>query len=616
MSLMKKFFLKLSKFEKFILLFTLIFLIFSRFYKLGQIPVSLTHDETVYAIQAKSFAVQGINTSQEIRPWSMSLLHHMYAEWPATIMIPGFFFSDNPILATHLMTAILSLLIPISIAFIFHALWNDTTLTISALLVATLNPLFWQFGRLSYDAIFSVAFYLIGAAFYLNLKGKGKLLSLVFYIFGFFQYQGMKLLFFPWIFLFFVLEFLKDKKFKNLKELWTNILKIIKTSGFFILLFSFFFTFFYVFVILAKQDVGGRLSSTILTDNAFLSPLVDTQRRLSLASPLGRIFSNKLTLSLEFIINNLFAAFSPVLLFIQGETSSSAFAVWTHGLFYLFDAVLFLVALIYLFSNKKYFWQSLVLVLVMVFFSLPALINTMSQWFLLRTMLSYVLFSFFIIFGFFVLFKNKILKWGLLGIYSVSVIYFSYQFFYRYPVYSADAAEFQERIMARYIGLVKEQNPNQEVIVYTNEPERYFADYLLYRNLLNDENKDQIALAYQLEDYSLNQLHFTNDCIDFSSNAVIIGDILHSRCKLNEDVSIGETEDFNDFIEEQEDQALSIAAILDSGEMMRIYNDQICKTYEMKPYLRINKLADFSVEELSEEDFCQTWITDLRVMRD
>jgi hypothetical protein len=208
-------------------------------------------------------------------------------------------------------------------------------------------------------------------------------------------------------------------------------------------------------------------------------------------------------------------------------------------------------------------------------------------------------------------------KFLFLGIYAFSVINFAYQFFYRYPVYSADAAEFHERVLASYISRLKEASPEGKVIVYTNEPERYFADYLLYNVLLNDANKDQIAQAYQEESYQLDGVVFTNDCINFEEEAVLIGDILHSRCQLDlESPSADELEEYQAFIDENEKSALSIAAILDSGELLRLYGDQLCQPYTLNSFLRVNSLADFSVEKMNNQQFCQMWITDLRQLRD
>jgi hypothetical protein len=68
-----------------------VFTLFTRFWLLDRLPVSLVHDETVYAAQAKSFAVQGTTLNQAIPWWSLQPVHPFYAELPSVVMAPAKF---------------------------------------------------------------------------------------------------------------------------------------------------------------------------------------------------------------------------------------------------------------------------------------------------------------------------------------------------------------------------------------------------------------------------------------------------------------------------------------------------------------------------------------------
>ena len=90
--------------EKCVFLLGVVFLLFSRFWLLESIPVTLPRDELVYAIQARSFVEQGTTLDPQPSFWSLAPVHQMYAEWPAHIMSLGFLVSDAPLFATHFIS--------------------------------------------------------------------------------------------------------------------------------------------------------------------------------------------------------------------------------------------------------------------------------------------------------------------------------------------------------------------------------------------------------------------------------------------------------------------------------------------------------------------------------
>lgn len=589
------------------------FLVVSRFYQLDKFPVSLTHDETVYAIQAKSLALQNTNTSQNLGWFALQPIHSMYAEWPASLMAPFFWLTSNPILVAHLLPALMGVMLPFGLAWLAWGIWQDRRLSITLFSLSVFSPLLWQFGRLSFDSIFSVFFYVWAGAILLNFKGWWKLISLPILVLGFFQYQGLKLLLVPWVGSLLLLDFVVSIDKLDLKLVVKKIIDYLAKPISIVFYLSLILTFVYGFVILPSQNVNNRLSKTIFTDNQFLSEQVNTQRRLSFQNPIGSIFSNKFSQAGLFMTKNLLSAFSPKLLFIETEPQVSGFAVWSHGVFYLVDGLLILIGLFAIFHQRNTRAQGFILVLMPIIFSLPSVINTLSEWYLLRQILAYLILLILASWGVWYLWRFNQLKWMVFSLYFLSVANFIYQFYFRYPIYAADAQEVQERIIARYIDLAQQNDPMEAFTIYTPEPERYFASYLLYSDSLNEESKNLVAQAYRDEKYELGNIEFVSGCVDLTRAGVLIGDILQLPCAEDN------TDEFSiydpNLVEEKIESALSIPSVADSGEQFRIYDDQLCQQYHMKAYFAPSSLADFQVEDMTTSDFCYTWITDLRELK-
>lgn len=589
---MKKIFFSLSG------IFLIIFLFWSRFYQLDLLPASLTHDEAVYAVQAKSYALQGSSLTQTHRPWSLKPIHPMYAEWPATIMSLGFLVNDNSLQATHFSSALMGVLLPFLFGWLLWGIWKNKQLAIAGVVMATISPLLWQFSRLSYDTFYSVFFYLAGGAVYVNLKNKQCWWSLPLFIIGFFQYQGLKLLLTPWLVLLFLLKFPSLKKIKN---------QLLKPMGL-IVGATVILSLIYGLILLPSQKTDNRLGKTIFSGSENITQQVDTDRRLSLLSPWSKYATNKFTHSGWFMVDRFLGAFNPNLLFRYGEPNTSGFAVWTHGIFYLADAVLILLGVVALLSKKKTRWGGALILVSILIFSAPNLINIMSQWHLPRTFLAYVLLLVLTSWGSWLVWQDKFWRWIMCGVYLASTVYFSYQYFYRYPVTHLDAGTWDERIAATYAGLAQPK----EVWIYSDTPEMTFYNYLLYENLITKDSLDEIKNTVLLNQdqqnryYSLEDgITITNGCIDVTLDRTHVWKIGHSFCKTEDETLVSKQE-------LARTNRLTIPAVLDSGEAYRIYGDTICQQYKLSPFVHLQHLQDLDLNHMNQQQFCQKWITDLR----
>lgn len=587
----------------------LLFLIFTRLFLLDIVPVGLVHDETVYAIQAKSFAVQGKTLNQEQSWWSLQPVDPMYAELPSVMMAPAFWVTANNLLASHLSSAVLGILFPFIFAWLIYGIWQNKTLALIAGYVAAFNPFYWQFSRLGYDSFFSVFFYLLGAAILVNTKNWYTLTSLPVFFLGFFQYQGLKLVLIPWVAGIIALKYFESNvttsfSLVSIKNIFFSRSNIFLNG---ILLSVVLLTLFYGLVLLPQQNLNDRTKFTIFSDKT-ISNQVNTDRRLSIDSPVSGILINKAINIAEFMAVRLARSFSPELLFLKGEPVST-FAVRTHGIFYLLDILLMAAGIYFLITKKKGLIVIFILIPMTIVMATPSLINTMSEWYFIRMHLSYLILLFFISWGGYWIFQKKNIRLIFFVIYLGGVVAFGYQYFFRYPILSADRANIAERVIAKYSSLV---DPHTQIIVRTGAPEFLFFNYLLYSNNLNESTVEEISSQLQsIKNQSARRLKiknvtFTNECIPEAVEAVTISDIQFSVCDRTS------LDSFNNTIASSSaKQSLVIPSILDSGERYRITGDTLCHQYKQSTFINIKSLKQFDMGKMSAQEFCTTWITDL-----
>jgi len=614
----------------------LVFLLWSRLWSLSVIPATLTHDELVYAIQAKSFALQGTTLDQRQSFFTLQPSHPMYAEWPAQVMTPGFFFTQHPMISTHLMSVLMGISLPFLVASIAWTVWKRKDVAMAVWIVVSCNPLFWQMSRISYDAFFSLWFYVAAGALLVRGTSKSIMLSLPLFLIGFFQYQGFKLLLAPWILFLILLVVLQ--KIKSIKL--THVIEQIKVHKLqaFVLAFSLVLTIWYGLFLLPQQSAAGRLSSIIFSDEEYLSAIVNTERRLSLDNSFLNLASNKMTAIGYFMLDRLLGVFDPHLLLMSIEPNVSGFSVWTHGIFYWIEIILFAIGLGAVISNKKTRTSGLLFVGAILTMCLPALINSGSEWYLLRSMFSYLLILPVAAWGAVTLWQFKWLRYVLVAVYMISVLNFAYQYWYRYPIISLDWGNFDKRLIARYVDLTVEQNPNTTVTIFGDEAEYYYWAYLLYGNHLNTETADEIATVMQNNAvyssdtaFSLGTVTFTSLCAPKDPQSTLIsapqgqdpGVILvtsnFKTCQENETNEKARNVIKSSTITEADGTRsipapYAFLAVLDSGQRLAIYGDKICQG-NVTSFVDVQNHDQLKIEQQDAKTFCQNWIKDLSLVK-
>lgn len=622
-----QFFFQLGRQPGWLVIFAI--LLISRLYLIDQIPTALHQDEMIYAVMAKSWLLTGSDLLHHWQPWRIEPFDEMFAELPAIVMAMGSLLTTNSVLGAKLVSVFFSLTLPFILAWLGWGLCHEKKVAQSILIVAIINPWLWQLGRMSFDGFYSLWFYSLASAIFLNFVGYKKLVSLFFFWLGFWQYQGYKLLLPPIILGWGAQEFLQ----------WRAAIRPQAKKSASIFSRGFWRSFFaapacrimavmIVFLVsligsygwkLSQQSAAIRVSQKSIFSQKYLnsfSTMVDTERRLSLVSRWRDWTSNKFTLMINDRVGVWLESLDLRVLFLSGDANYNSFAVWSHGLFYLLDVGLIVAGLAMILTDQPGRPASRWLGYWLLIGCLPTLINSQNDWFFFRSSLAYL--SLVLIAGYgLAWWRTHLPRFGqilLVAGYAISLANFSYHYFYRYPVYSAGGNFFYQRVLSAYLQHAQRIQP---VTVYSSNPRPLFYSYLLYTNQLTSANLAKIKISTGDRDtYQLGQVTFTNDCYpdftDFPEQQTAVLEVNKDvKCQLPELELKARIAQWQEL---KTTHYLSLASIADSGEIMRLYHDKVCQPELLEQYLKVGPLASFAPEKMSAPDFCQQWITNFAAM--
>jgi len=98
---------------------------------------------------------------------------------------------------------------------------------------------------------------------------------------------------------------------------------------------------------------------------------------------------------------------------------------------------------------------------------------------------------------------------------------------------------------------------------------------------------------------------------DFAINKVIFLDSCSMVKEINPNEIVVSLSLLDCFDAEDYPYWLSLPLLADGGEIFKIYNDSLCKNFELGTYPHDINYRHFAIENLSDEVFCQKFITDL-----
>lgn len=570
--------------------------VFFRFYLLHSLPAYLVRDELFYQVEAQSILQTGQNVLGNWSPWSLTSSDQIYSELSSTILVPAQLLTFLPVLLQAKIThALIGVVLVFIIAGISYQLFRKQEIAMIAALFAIFNPWLFQFSRMGFESFFSLFFYSLGALIFLATPIKFKLISVLFFFIGFYQYQGLKVLLVPFTVLLVIYELLKDQRAteswlsclkRNIRPKWTVILLVafaLVLTGYFALN-------------LPNQRASGRTGVISIFASDTIAHLVDEERRKALPSPIDDLVINKFTTIMGSLIAGYSLSFNATYWFIAPISNPDFWSVNTVGKLYLIDVVFLFFAIVAVVSVRKQQWT-----LGGLFLLGWVLVGALTQAFLLndnwptfRTALMVPALVIGSALGAHYLWSTHrtVSKWLLLPIWVVGVFFFIYAYFFKFPILSTFSEDFYYRVMAEYTRRL--DAINQPVTIVTKSIDYPLEKLIFYNRLISASNLQLLRTrASQSSTFSIANVTLIDSCLaqdHFTSKHTLISAPTTNICLTDET-----------FVRMQPN--IVIASLLDSGTMFTIYNDSLCSQYSLQPYMNV-KSRIFDLESLSDKDFC------------
>ena len=568
------------------LFLVVVFALMLRILWLDRVPIAISDDELDYVLDAKAIFLSGKDLSGQWSPLSLTPAPYQVpkAELPPLIMAPLVGFMRLSLFSARLTHLIGGIILVILLYLIALRLFNSKVALIVGIVVA-INPWSIYFSRTAFDVFLALIFYYAALLILIYSKGWKLLFAFPFLFFAFFSYIGTKLIFLPFVFIvgIYCWYFLNKKRFIR------QYLILILLS---LCVFSWFL------VSLKSQPAKTRISELLTPFHYMVTQRVNDERRLSMRNPMTLLFSNKPVVFAKLFLEKYLGIFSADFLFLHGEARAT-YSMWFHGMFYYLDLVFLILGFCYLFFKSKKLW--LFLTTLMAIAPLPAAFSTVGEEYALRGCLLYPILILFISLGVWFLISFKKEKAYKMAVTSFIIIAYFFQlfnflniYFFRNPIYNSEGFGFSNRILANYINITKLNA--RRILIITGNKLSAFKRYLFYSGFYNHETLPLVQEMIHKGKYKWENVYFLSKCpqnLVLNKKDVVI-------------LSPG-----SDCLNEEEySYWLGIAQLSDGGEVFRIINDPVCYQFNLGRYPSGIKLADFKVEELEVQQFCQKFISD------
>ncbi|MCX6793685.1 MAG: glycosyltransferase family 39 protein [Candidatus Gottesmanbacteria bacterium] len=547
-----------------------------RFVYLNRIPNAISGDELLYAITAKSIYLTGHDISGTWNPLSVFLFRYppneQQAELPYFLHLLTAPFPFSLYLA-KLPFAIFSVGIVILLYLIAKKLFGESV-GIATGLTAAINPWLVVMGRTGYESTPATFFYLLGLYLMLTTHGWSIVWSILPFILAFYSYIGTKLIFIPFVAVTAFLAYLRRKQYKK-QFILVCLISLAFTVGFLILLKS--------------SPTGSRISELFLPNSTTVSNDVNEIRRTAIQLPFLSLAVNKYTVYFQEVFTKIFRIFSPTYLFVEGD---QFFLPARQSFFYYIDFFFLALGALVVFTKKRiYFFVIWIFILLGTF---PHLFHKTTGDFSGHLTLMFPFMVILIGSGIAGLIRSVTNRYkpfiiiGIICLYAVNLVSFSVIYFAQTPL--VGYADFPMRVLSRYAKMGARQS--KPVIIYSTRSYDVFKKYLFYTDMMNKQTIPEIRRIG-------NQSLFVFDGIHFSSCPNTVTTATESTTLIY-DVGCNPPENL---------PHLSITKLSDAGETYKIFNDTMCQPYELQRYPQHLTFSDFSIESLTEKEFCTVYIS-------
>lgn len=584
--------------------------LFIRFFRLNQIPLSFYHDEMDYVFTGEAVARWGTDITGEWSPWQLRPLRTLNytAELPALFHAAAqLVFGLGP-QSGHIPAAFFGLLIVIITATLAFILTKNKMLSILVGVLVATNPWHVFLSRMGYEAIISLFFQLtfIVTVWLATTKLTQKTLikvgnyfgMLLSIFLGFFTYHGAKFTFVAliaaaclWLF------------FQKISKIW-KITMIISLIGFLALLTLH-------MVQLNQAGALGERDSELL-NTEYLTEIVDERRRLSFSSPFTNLVINKPVIAYEALMRRYASVFDVYRLAVRGAESGFQFSLSVHGYFYLTMIPLSIIGVYW--WLKRYSKAGLFLLLFLAVSPIASTV-TIGYQTIFRSALTYLLLLIFAGGGatavFNYLFKSKYSYLGIITILTIlliEVVTFGSNYLSRYALVSADNHYFFEKLLADYVNRIEEP----VLVVVSNEKvysqARAVVSYNQLMPELSLEERLQFSDPSVSRTFSFKDTTITGSCPNLEEVrevVQVVDQMMFGRCEYKEFLATASAS-LND--PKQPQRLFAISSPIDSGSYFFLINDPICNPEEVDNFVYVDDIANYQLQQLSDEEFCQNWI--------
>lgn len=457
-----------------------------RFYKLGQVPVSLYWDEAAILIDAKTVAQTGLDMHS--RPW-FQLLYPSYGDfklpvyiWLSSISIKLFSVGEWQLRLTSALAGMGSILFA---GLIAKELSNSESearnFSLATMLVVTISPWAIMFSRTGFEGHLAQFFVAVSIYFLLLSKRLDKYLILItavlFGSLATYTYFSVR---FVWPAVFLIFQVLLGSKIKidnNLQIFcffrWVIAKLLLPILLFFILLIPMFKSPFY------KTSNQYRYSADSVLNCCEYALDSNKLRELASNNFFDRLIFHRHLLLLKELAKNYSDNLSANFLFLNGDPNLRH-GTGEHGLF-LLPLSLALISGFYYLAKKD--WKVLFFLLGWWFAALlPASVPETTPH-ALRSLNALLPISLIMGFGLAKIIKNYFFKKTKFIIFSyflligISFVNFSYHYFVYYP---KDSARDWQDAYKEIAMLIEEKKDNVDILLVEPNHNRLFIWYLAY----------------------------------------------------------------------------------------------------------------------------------------
>lgn len=579
----------------------LAFGLWTRIFRLQELPLIRQYDELVYVLQAQAAILTGTGLDGVWTPLSLQPVMPMYSELTTTVLMPWLALGLPVKIASFLPFMLISLGSPILIALLVYEISKNKRTAYFAWIIALFNPWIWQAGRLGFDSVWSFFFYLLGSWLFLKLRGWKKLWSLLPFVVGFYQYQGHKALL-PFLMLSLCLyQFwpIWQEKARDKGKAWRKMLPELLISGFLVVL-----TAVYVLVWLPKQSNLERTSTMLSLESELVTERVNLLRRLSLTSPLKNVFNNKYVVTMSEILRRMVNTYNPQQLFVKsGEDEKMFYVVSNYGILHLLDLVLIIGGIVAL-AAKPRRRAGVFLLALLVAASAPTWIAD-GEWYFYRASFRVVPLIMIAAWGAEAYWRRgKIIgRTALVMLYGLSVVYFANFYFTYLPLKAAADPFFGDRILLEYL---QRETSGREIQIMTNDQRVTWMNAIYESGGLTPETIEQAKVMWQEKKFAWGKATFGPGCFDpaavkESENLVVIS-YDYRGCDDN-------AKSVKDELDAAGISYLAIRSPIDNGEKYFLVNDQVCQEKELAGPLLFQNWSELNLSALSTDDLCRLWLS-------